>query len=29
MDLSADNLSHEAAEALIAQYTTVVEMMYT
>lgn len=29
MDLSADNLTHEAAEALIAQYTTVVEMMYT
>lgn len=29
MDLSADNLTHEEAEALIKQYTTVVEMMYT
>lgn len=29
MDLSADNLSHEEAEALITEYTSVVEMMYT
>lgn len=29
IDLSADNLSHEEAESLIAKYTTVVEMMYT
>lgn len=29
MDLSSDNLSHEEAEALIAQYTSVVEMMFT
>lgn len=29
MDLTPDNLSHEEVEALIVQYTSVVEMMYT
>ena len=29
MDLSHDNLSHDEIEALITQYTSVVEMMYT